>query len=279
MRRSVQHFTAGLVGLVVLAASGCGVQQDRYDALLQTERSLREENIRLADELQAAESNAQSMSRELANARGQMRGLEDRNARLGSEIDSVSGEYDSLLARVSSLDMGPLPPDVEADLQRLASEYPQLMTFDARRGMLRFSSDFTFALGSTELRQDAVTTLAMLAEILNKPSASSLEVQVVGHTDNVPIGKPETRQKHPTNLHLSVHRAIAVQDALVDRNVDAARIQVAGYGSYRPIVANGRNGAEANRRVEIFLVPMRGAMPSGPDNASEVRVPTDEPMK
>jgi chemotaxis protein MotB len=175
--------------------------------------------------------------------------------------------------------MGPLPPDIEADLQRLASEYPQLMTFDARRGMLRFSSDFSFALGSTELSQDAMTTLDVLADILNKSSAAGLEVRVVGHTDNVPIGKPETRQKHPTNLHLSVHRAIAVQDALVDQGVAATRIQVAGYGEYRPIVANGPKGAQANRRVEIFLAPMPNDMAIGvPSSASEVRVP-DEPMK
>ena len=29
----------------------------------------------------------------------------------------------------------------------------------------------------------------------------------------------------------------------------------AGYGENQPVVANGDRGAEANRRVEIFLVP------------------------
>jgi hypothetical protein len=62
--------------------------------------------------------------------------------------------------------------------------------------------------------------------------------------------------QHPTNMHLSAHRAISVRDALVSDGVTANRMQVAGYGEFRPIVPNGANGAAQNRRVEIFLTPL-----------------------
>jgi len=51
----------------------------------------------------------------------------------------------------------------------------------------------------------------------------------------------------------------------VSDGVAANRMQVAGYGEYRPVVANGANGAAANRRVEIFLSPMTIPVIAGGD--------------
>ena len=50
---------------------------------------------------------------------------------------------------------------------------------------------------------------------------------------------------------------------------------MAGYGEFRPIVANGAKGAAANRRVELVLVPMKTAA------APIIQQPvgSDEPMK
>ncbi|NCF41171.1 MAG: OmpA family protein, partial [Planctomycetia bacterium] len=64
------------------------------------------------------------------------------------------------------------------------------------------------------------------------------------------------RAKHPTNMHLSTHRAISVRDALVKDGIAANRVQVAGYGEFRPVAENGKRGSATNRRVEIFLTPM-----------------------
>ena len=64
-----------------------------------------------------------------------------------------------------------------------------------------------------------------------------------------------SRQAHPTNLHLSVHRAIAVRNALVKSGVDATQVRVAGDGEFHPLVTNATGGTAENRRVEIYLVP------------------------
>lgn len=263
---------------LLLLAAGCGVQQDRYDNLLQANRSLEEQNLQLADQQRSADVSVDELSSQLAAARAEIGALQDRNRQLSGDVQEMAGEYDALLGRVSTLQVGPLPPDVESAVAALARSYPQLITFDADRGMLRFASDFTFDLGAADLQDSAADSIASLGDILAGPSASNLEVRVVGHTDDVPIGKPETRRLHPTNMHLSVHRAISVRDALVGAGVAAERIQVAGYGPYRPIVANGAKGAEENRRVEIFLAPMRSATTASRPASPAAQAGT-EPMK
>ena len=78
---------------------------------------------------------------------------------------------------------------------------------------------------------------------------------IAGHTDNTRIGKPATRQQHPTNWHLSAHRSISVLFELIKDGVDPTRQTVMGYGEYQPIVANDTTEHKAqNRRVEIYLV-------------------------
>lgn len=152
--------------------------------------------------------------------------------------------------------VGPvLEPELDAALKELAASDPDLMTYDPLHGMVRFKSDMTFPLGSTEVSDKAAKSLGRLAEILKRPVAQKYQTEIIGHTDNVRIGKPETRAKHPTNWHLSVHRSIAVKDVLEQSGVAPVRMQVAGYGEWRPVVSNGAKGAEANRRVEIFLTP------------------------
>lgn len=264
---------------LLLLAAGCGVQQDRYDNLLEANRSLEEQNINLADQQRSSDVSVDQLASQLAAARSEINTLQGRNRDLNDEVRQMANEYDALLGRVSSLQVGPLPPDVESAVAALARSYPQLITFDADRGMLRFASDFTFDLGSADLQNSAADSIASLGDILSGPSASNLEVRVVGHTDDVPIGKPETRRLHPTNMHLSVHRAISVRDALVNAGVAAERIQVAGYGPYRPIVANGSKGAAENRRVEIYLAPMRAAMPSSRTTPSPAVQADTDPMK
>ncbi len=246
----------GAVGLAVLPflATGC-VQQDRYDSLMMTNRQQKVQIQDLETERNTARSNADTLRQELNNAKTE-------NGALASSIDTLRGElgdqtdaYGSLLDDVRGLRIGPLPMDVENALEGLATNYAQLLTFDADRGMIRFSSDLTFDLGSVALKPEASDTIVTIADILNTAEAAYLEIQVVGHTDNVPIGKPDTRRNHPTNTHLSVHRSISVRDALIGAGIEPVRIQVAGYGEFRPIIENGRRGAVENRRVELFLRP------------------------
>lgn len=297
MKRMTTRLAVTLLAGLPILAVGC-VPQDRYDSLLSANRSLEEQLHQLETERDSARSDLDRVRDRFARASMDYNELQSEKSRLQSEVDRMAREYDQLLTRVSELDFGPLPVEVESALEDLARAYPDLLTFDARRGLIRFASDFTFDLGSASLRSDAQDSLRRMAEILNTDAARQFEARIIGHTDNVPIRRAETRQNHPTNVHLSVHRAISVRDALVNANIDAVRIQVAGYGEHRPAVPNRTGGTPENRRVEIYLTPMpsdigptgqggsaeRGSGTSSSagsarESSSPSRSPAPEPMK
>jgi chemotaxis protein MotB len=244
-----------VAGPLVLMAAGC-VPQDRYDSLLTANRSYQEQ-------LAAAEADRDAARNELEMARTGVDRIRSENEALRGQVTALGGELEQLqvaseqaLQELSSLELAALPQGITRALSELAARRPDLLQFDANLGMVRFASDVTFGLGSDALSSDASELLEAVASVLNLAEARGLAIEVVGHTDNVPIGQPATREKHPTNLHLSVHRAISVQRALVDAGIAAARVKVAGYGETRPIVPNpARGGAAANRRVEVYLIP------------------------
>ncbi len=255
MRRAVSITTVVCLASLTLLSTGC-VQQDRYDQLVTTNRTLKEQIINVQEDRDVANANVATLRGQLTKTKSDNDTLRMRINAMDNELGNQESEYGRLLERVSKMPARPLPYQVERALEELATAYPELLSFDAEAGMIRFASDLTFDLGSVELKPAAAATITTLADVLNTPEATSLEVQVVGHTDNVPIGKPSTRQQHPTNVHLSVHRAISVRSALTAAGIDPARLQVAGYGEFRPIVTNGKKGAAENRRVELFLSPM-----------------------
>lgn len=242
--------------LAGLALTGCGsVPRDRYDALNVSYRTVQEENVALRDELEATGEALRMLREQMQTSGGRVDNLAGENQRLQRELARLQEDYTGLMSRLDTLRLGPLPAELDAALRDLVARHPNMLSYDPETGMVRFSSDLTFALGSAELRPEAIETVRALAQVLDLSAAEPFEVHVVGHTDAVPIRKASTRAAHPTNLHLSVHRAIAVWDALIDAGVDPRRVMVAGYGQYRPVVQEGAGGAAENRRVEIYLAP------------------------
>ena len=197
-----------------------------------------------------------------AAARQQMQDLMDERDRLREALADAERQL-----REASSEIVILPEELDDALRDLASQNPDLMDYDPELGMVKFRSDLTFPLGSAEVTDQARQSLNRLAEVLRSQAARQYEVRVVGHTDNVPVENERTRARHPDNWYLSAHRAISVRQILERAGVQPTRLGVAGYGEYRPVVANGRRGAEANRRVEIYLVSMPAGGPSTDNNA------------
>ena len=92
------------------------------------------------------------------------------------------------------------------------------------------------------------------------------QVFVDGHTDNVPMKSA----KFPSNWELSAARASKVARFIIEKmRFPPERIVVAGYGEFRPIVANTTDDARAtNRRVEIKILK---AMEVAKDEAQKVK--------
>ncbi len=245
--------TAVLLVVLMGMSTGC-VSQQLYDECRAAYLKSQERVAEL--EAQVAELNEQIRQLQLQGSAGTETALDlavERD-RLKAALAAARAEITRLRARGTAL-----TPELESALQKFADRHANLASYDPITGAVKFKSDLTFALGSAEISDAARQSLAGLAEIFNSPDAAGYEIRVIGHTDNMPIRRAVTKAKHPTNWHLSVHRAIAVREALEAAGVPAVRMAVAGYGPYRPVVANGPRGAADNRRVEIFLAPMTDA--------------------
>ncbi len=113
-------------------------------------------------------------------------------------------------------------------------------------------TDF-FDFDKSELKQDAITKLTRLVQLVEKPDQFS-NIRVVGYTDR--IGTDEY------NVSLSKRRAESVRDFLVSQNnVSQGKIEVTAMGKSNPrVMCDGAYDRTElidclahNRRVEIFL--------------------------
>ncbi|MEM8783049.1 MAG: OmpA family protein [Planctomycetota bacterium] len=248
--RLARLFVPAVLTLTTALGSGC-VSQLEADAARDKYRASEELVLKLRQQLEEAEESL-ALLRSRTNPNP---AFQDRIAVLEAQVASLEASLEDARAALSSAAGAPLPAILTSELERLAEANPDLMTFDADTGMIRFRSDVTFALGRTDVRDGAENLLNQLAGVLNSPAASGYEVRVVGHTDNVPVRNAANVQKYEDNWGMSAFRAISVMRVLNAAGVPAARMSIAGYGENQPVVSNGPRGAEANRRVEIFLVP------------------------
>jgi chemotaxis protein MotB len=261
--RTRMFVLAGTIGLLGLTLGGCSgsntalleanrAQQEQITKLVQDNQSLHTLNQQLQDGLTARE-NAMAKLQALVN---------DLRAGRG-DMEAKMREWETTMA---GLKFGNIALDSETDkaLAALAAQHPDLLEYDAARGMIRFKSDVTFDSGKDTLSSSAKSTIQQFAQILNT-TAQIYDVKILGHTDSQPI--VNAKKDHPTNWHLSCHRSISVLRELVNNSFAAERGEAAGRGEFDPMVPNtGRGNTPQNRRVEVFLTkPYRsiGAMTSG----------------
>lgn len=281
--RRWRALAAVAAAMIVPALGGCA-KQGEYDRLLSANRALEERNVLLQQELDSREAAIQAMRGRVGQGDATMSELQRRNAELNTELADLRSRYGGLSDRLNSASFGVLDPAIDRALRELAAKHPNMIRYDASRGMVQFASDLTFAMGSVEVTAEARKSLEEFARILASASGAQYDIRIVGHTDNVPVSRPETRQKHPTNTHLSAHRAISVRDVLGSMGVPSNKMEIAGWGEYRPMVANpARGGAAQNRRVEIYLVPSTAGsaadtFTSAPEPAVQP-APVEQPMK
>jgi chemotaxis protein MotB len=273
-----------LVVLAIIAAAGTGlggcVAQGKYDNTETSARALEARNQELLQNNEALETMLRGKDQRIAQLESEKNALEGRVGALGSQLGTIEGSMSDLDRRLGDVRLGGLDPSTDRALRELAGRYPDLLSYDANRGMIRLGSDLGFDSGSDVVKPQAATALAQLAGILTGSDAGNYDVRVVGHTDSQQPSRSANR--HPTNRHLSVHRSIAVTRVLESNGVRGARVEVAGWGEFRPAVPNSASGGTpGNRRVEIYLVPSSApVIDSGaPVPAPTTSQPRDVPMK
>ncbi len=101
-----------------------------------------------------------------------------------------------------------------------------------------------FETGKDKIKQHSFISLDGLAKLLIDKGYG---LQIDGHTDNV--GKADM------NMELSLKRANAVKNYLIDKGVNGTKLETAGYGLTRPIADNKTAaGRQKNRRVEMSVI-------------------------
>lgn len=258
----------GVFGILATTTlTGC-VGQGQYDGLYETNRSLQAQLGERTRERDEALKALELLRNGNIGGERNLAALQAQNDELKRQLDAALANYKALESQLAGLNFGKLDVETSEALEELARQYPDLIKYDAERGMLRFASDLTFDSGSDVVKSEARTALGALAGILNKGSAQQYEVVVEGHTDSQRISA-RTAPKHPTNRHLSAHRAISVIEAIAAQGVARDRMLAQGWGEYRPAVPNTASGnTPANRRVEIYLAKSRGGSAASGSDAS-----------
>jgi outer membrane protein OmpA-like peptidoglycan-associated protein len=164
----------------------------------------------------------------------------------GAAIGAGSG---LLVGGLAGNQIGKYMDNQEKELQQ-ALAYAEAASIQREQDVLTvtFKSDFMFDIDSAIVKQGAYDEIDRVAQILIKYPQTSISIE--GHTDST--------GSEDYNLGLSNKRALAVKDALVDRNVDPARLQIIGFGEAKPVAGNDTEaGRQMNRRVKVVIIPVK----------------------
>lgn len=167
---------------------------------------------------------------------GQAIGRNKQSTMIGAGIGAALGG-------VAGNQMGKYMDNQEQDLRNaMASSDATSIRRSEDVLVTTFKSETFFNYDSATLLPGGYTEISRVANVLNQYNQTQIEVG--GHTDS--------KGSEQYNQQLSMRRAEAVKNALVQQGVDPQRIRTFGYGESRPISSND----SANRRVEITIIPM-----------------------
>lgn len=165
--------------------------------------------------------------------------LSEMNARK-RETEKRMKEYQDLVKRFRSLiDTGKLSVKI----------------VDGRMVVV-LGSDILFSSGSAQLSEEGKNAIKEITGVLSQ--IPDRKFQIEGHTDNVPI----KTARFPSNWELASARAVTVVDTMINGGLEKSRISAATFADARPIADNKSvEGRQANRRIEIVVVPDLTQMP------------------
>ncbi len=138
----------------------------------------------------------------------------------------------------------PEPPPAPAPPPPAEDKSPKLAELKA--GRIEIKDQVHFATGKSDILAESFPLLEQVSKIL-KEHPELIRLEIGGHTDN--------RGAHDYNVQLSQDRAEAVRRFLIERGVEASRLQAKGYGPDQPIDTNDTAaGRQKNRRTEFKSV-------------------------
>ena len=291
-----QHLLISLAAILLLSLTACvseTVHQQKINETLHLQsvvkdleadyERLQEDKTRLAERndnlnqrlLEAIERN-KLLQEDLMRARADLdrveKVLSDRSAEAGAAIAEMRQEIDLLTENNNNLQqqLEAERREREARLAEVQGTYNELvgkLEEEIQRGEVKISElkgkltvnvvdKILFDSGKADLKKDAYKVLQQIGDILK--SAVDKNIQVEGHTDNVPI-TGSLKEKFPSNWELSTARATTVLHFLQSQvGIPGERLAAVGYGEYQPLASNSTaQGRAQNRRIQIVLTPVK----------------------
>ncbi len=143
-------------------------------------------------------------------------------------------------------------PDIYDLSRETISDIASIELIEDEAVRITLTNDLLFETGKADLKAGAMKLLNGVASVIKQ---TSYMVNVIGHTDDVPI----RTDKFPTNWELSAVRAcIVVRYLTENQGVRGERFFVSGYSYYQPLKPNtSREERAENRRVEIIITKDR----------------------
>ena len=261
-----------LLGLIAIA---CGHSEDewrgqlaRYDQLSHQFNDEKAAKAKTQAQLDAEKQRAaelqkqlQQMGINLDTINAQLQQTDTEKAQLAANLDQLKRALDEYKQRADQLERIKQRFELLRDKLNKLTQLGLKVEVRNNRMVIRLPGDVLFPSGSDKLKEQGVTVLGQVAEVIRTDAQLSKRYfQVAGHTDNKPLqGGP-----FKDNWGLSLMRARQVLIWMIaDPNaegggggLDPRRLHAAGYGETDPVVPNDDDAKRAaNRRVELVLLP------------------------
>jgi chemotaxis protein MotB len=192
-------------------------------------------------ELQRMQANLDEANANLAGVQAENEKNKEQITTLQNQIADLQKEKDSAAEAAKGLEN-----EMRADLES------KDVTISKLQGKLTVNilDRVMFDSGEAILKPAGESVMLKIAGLL--AAHPTLNIHVIGHTDNVPI-----RSRFASNWELSTARALAAVHFLTEKGgVDPRRVGAVGYGEYRPIADNSTpEGRAKNRRIAITILP------------------------
>lgn len=149
--------------------------------------------------------------------------------------------------------------DVQDAVFQMGADKSVTVSEDKAGVVIELASSGFYKPGSADIRDEAKPVLKKISDLLKSPKYSTYEIEVDGHTDDVPISTPQ----FPSNWELSAARAARVVRFFIEQGLDPRKLKAAGFADTRPKVPNldpqGKPIPEnraTNRRTVLHVTPM-----------------------
>ena len=153
-----------------------------------------------------------------------------------------------------------LKMELEDAVYEMQADQAVSVNNDSKGLVIELSGGAFFYPGTATLREEAKPVLKRMGETLAAPEYSCFNIEIEGHTDDVPI----RTVNFPSNWELSSGRSARVVRFFIEQKLQPFRFHSMGYAHTKPKVPNRdadgnplRENQSTNRRIQMRVELMR----------------------